>query len=120
MIKYVNRGCSLASNRSIFDKLFGTIKASAKADCWSAFIGKSQSQIQRAIAKGKAPKQIERLDKTVLNASGEVLDAAQIHFKNCGNCALKQNGTWKHSPPDGFILTKSTKDWLDAIGWINP
>ncbi|MBC7406121.1 MAG: hypothetical protein H7230_01460 [Candidatus Parcubacteria bacterium] len=93
--------------------------AEARGGCdWGQM---SQTQINRQIQKGSAPKQVKRLDVN----GGEIVggnyqDPAQVHFNNCQNCALLKDGTWKHTPPKSFQLDKTTKKWLTEINWKLP
>ena len=91
----------------------------AKNCNWSTL---SENQIFNEVKKGNAPRQVERFDKGAgeLDYFGARKDPAQVHFKDCNNCALLRDGTWKHTPPDNFYIQKATQKWLEQIGWKIP
>lgn len=75
----------------------------------------STNQMQQAINKNKAPSGITQAHSPKLP-----FEKPHVHFNGNENIALNKDGTWKHSPPESFTLTKEQKNWLTANGWTIP
>jgi hypothetical protein len=70
----------------------------------------SQNQMQRQVEKGKAPKEIERVDKTHQKGGQN-----HVHFKN--GTSLNQDGT-VHDAHKGIPNpSNASKEWLRDNGW---
>jgi RHS repeat-associated protein len=75
--------------------------------------GRSVNQMNQQIFRGKAPKEVERVD------TGKVFgEQTQVHLKD--GRALNKDGTWKHNKNNDNSLPNEVKEWLKESGWKLP
>ena len=71
---------------------------------------------QKATLKGRAPKEIDRVDIPKLDPNGKPLHGQQphAHIKDKSKVAVNQDGSYKHGDKP---LTQKVTDWLKNHGW---
>ncbi len=70
----------------------------------------SVNQMQKQVQKGKAPKEIKRVDKGKIKGEQD-----HIHL-NDGR-AINRDGSFKHNPSGNIEVPKSVKEWANKNGW---
>jgi hypothetical protein len=71
---------------------------------------------QKQVLKGRAPKEIHRVDIPRLDPNGKPLHGQQphAHIKDKSKVALNQDGSYKHGDKP---LTQKVTNWLKNHGW---
>jgi hypothetical protein len=70
----------------------------------------SPNQMQQQVARGQAPKSVDRVDRGDPNQ----FEKDHVHFID--GSAINDDGTWKHG---GRELSNGEKIWLSENGWYN-
>ena len=68
------------------------------------------NQMQKQVQKGKAPKEVKRVDK------GKIF-GEQDHVHLDDGRAINKDGTFKHNPSGNNNISNAVKDWLKKNGW---
>lgn len=70
----------------------------------------SVNQMQKQVQKGKAPKEVKRVDK------GKIF-GEQDHVHLDDGRAINKDGTFKHNPSGNNNISNAVKEWLKKNGW---
>jgi RHS repeat-associated protein len=73
----------------------------------------SAGKMQREVERGRAPKEVDRVDKGNPDDPGD--KDPHVHLKDTR--ALKQDGTWKEGAGE---ISKAVANWLTSHGWGIP
>ena len=72
----------------------------------------SQNQMQKQVERGKAPRQVDRVDKAHQPGTQD-----HVHFKD--GTSLNKDGSIHDSHRGSPNLTNATKEWLKKNGWCS-
>jgi hypothetical protein len=75
----------------------------------------SRNQMQKQVESGRAPKEVDRVDGTHVNANNA---QSHVHFKD--GTALNQDGSISHESRGIPNITNSILKWLLNNGWSSP
>ena len=75
----------------------------------------SQNQMQKQVESGKAPKEVDRVDKPHVNAPKQ---QDHIHFKD--GSAINVDGSMSHDSRGIPQITRAILEWIISNGWEPP
>ena len=73
----------------------------------------SAGRMQREVERGRAPRDVDRVDKGNPSDPGD----AHPHVELKDGRALRRDGTWKHAEGE---VSRAIGDWLKMHGWEVP